>query len=145
MTHHDRGNYKGKHPEATDIDKDLATALKLKENEGKITCAALHKIADTFKMSPSEAGIAADLMEFRISKCQLGLFGYGPEKNILHTTTEPGSDLVEQIMQKTDNSRISCSSCWQIAEESKIGKIEVSRACESLKIKIFGCQIGSFR
>lgn len=145
MTHHDHGNYRAKHPLAEDVDKNLALALRQKVRRGYITCAALHKIASEFKISPSHAGISADLMEFKIGRCQLGLFGYGPENKILHTVTEPGADLLKQIIKKAENRRISCSACWQIAADAHIARIEVARACESIKIKISSCQLGSFR
>ena len=52
------------------------TKKKMKNN--RISCAGAHKIASVLHAAPAEVGRTIDLLEARIVKCQLGLFGYAP-------------------------------------------------------------------
>ena len=83
MTHEDAGHYAAKHPEEK-IDPAIADAIAVKEKEGRVTCAAAHAIAKKLNRSPQVVGINIDLLEKRIRRCQLGLFGYGKQGDIVH-------------------------------------------------------------
>jgi len=143
MTHEDAGHYSKKHPEAKH-NLQIEQAVKQKVLEGKITCAAAHKVAHELGVSSAEIGIAIDLLEMRIIKCQLGLFGYSPQKGIVKPAEDISPQLKEAIEVELVNNRLSCLSSWEIAKRFGIAKIDVSAACEKLKIKIFSCQLGAF-
>ena len=144
MTHEDAGHYAAKHGPDAKPDKRIMEALRDKMAEGKITCAAAHGIATKLDISPSEVGKTADLMEVRLVKCKLGLFGYSPEKKIVKPAENIPAETSKAISELTDNKRISCESCWNIAERLKCGKMDVSAACEKLGVKISPCQLGAF-
>ena len=144
MTHEDAGHYAGKHPKGTVPDADIARALKQKSADSRITCAASHKIAGRLGVSPAEVGKTSDLMELRLNKCQLGLFGYGPEKKIAKPADQVSPELENAIKAAAADNRISCLSCWQIAEDMGCAKKDVADACETLVVKIGPCQIGAF-
>jgi len=145
MTHEDAGHYRAKHPTDTKLDPKIAEAIRQNTVDGKITCAAAHKIAGKLNVSPADVGVAIDLLETRLKKCQLGLFGYGAQKNAVKPAQRVSPELQEAIKSSLVNNRISCNSCWEIAERFGIAKIDVSAACEALQVRVSSCQLGAFQ
>lgn len=144
MTHEDAGKYSAKHPAGTTNDPAIAAAVKQKAENGRITCGAAHEIAIRLNVAPAEVGKSIDLMEYRIVKCQMGLFGYSPEKKIVKPLDVISGELENLLRSATREGKISCATCWEIARVIGIGKMDVSAACEGLKIKISPCQLGAF-
>jgi len=145
MTHEDEGNYAGKR-EGHLLNEKIAAQIKEKREENKISCAAAHQIAQELNVSPAEVGAAIDLLELKISRCQLGLFGYGKDKKILQDIRRPQDPQIEKaINEKTVNGRITCADAWEIAKQFRIPKPAVAVICEEMKIKISSCQLGTFR
>lgn len=144
MTHEDAGHYAAKHGPKVKTDPKIADVIKEKMADGKITCAAMHGISKSIGVSPSEVGKNADLLEVRLVKCQLGLFGYEPEKKIVTPAEEVAPEISNAIQESVENNRVSCASCWNIAEKMNCSKMNISEACEKLGIKISPCQLGAF-
>ena len=144
MTHEDAGHYSAKHPQGALRDPAIATALAEGAEDGRIACEAAHAMAAAFGAGPSEIGKTADLLEYHIVECQLGLFGYSPEKKIANPAEDVTQDMRDQLARYAADGRISCASCWKIAEILDIEKMAVSSACELLGIKIKHCQLGAF-
>jgi len=145
MTHEDAGHYGDKHSTDRELDPKIAEAIRQKTKDGRITCAAAHKIAGELDISPADVGVAIDLLETRIKKCQLGLFGYGAQKNVVKPAQKVSPELEKAIKASRVNNRISCLSCWEIAERFGIARINVSAACEALQVRISSCQLGAFQ
>jgi len=145
MTHEDEGNYTAKHPSGTEVNKQIAEAVKRKIVNGKITCSAAHAISNDLNASTADVGVTIDILEVRINKCQLGLYGYSPQRSIVKPAKSISSELEEAVRSKLINDRIPCLSCWDIAKRFGIAKMRVSEACELLKIKIAPCQLGAFK
>ena len=144
MTHEDAGHYRAKHPAGTSYESRIAAAIREKAEIDNITCAAAHGIARQLAVSPLEVGKTADLMAYRLVKCQLGLFGYSPVKKIVKAA-EAIPDALHQLLQDAAiDGKISCAACWGIAQTLGVKKIAVSAACERLGIKIRPCQLGAF-
>ena len=144
MTSKDKGRYAKKHPSNRKIDEKVAEAVKGRISEDKISCAAAFKIASDLKVSPLEVGFTIDALEVPITKCQLGLFGYTSHKKIVKPAESVTPALEDAIRQALINDRLSCSAAWEIAERHGLGKMDVTAACEALKIKISSCQLGTF-
>jgi len=144
MTHEDKGHYAGKHPPDLEAKPEIMEVVKQKASNGEISCTAAHKIAEDLKVSPSEVGLAIDLLDNSIVKCQLGLFGYGPERKIIQQAETVSQALENNIRDSMIEGRLSCEAAWKIAVRLKIGKMEVSAACENKKVKISSCQLGAF-
>jgi len=145
MPHEFAGRYKAKHPEGTQPAPHITEALNPKVKDGRISCAAAHHIAQELNEPPERVGQTADLLEFRISKCQLGLFGYGSKDNKVAPAKQIEPSLEKAIKNALqEDNRLSCISIWKIAETLDCKRMEVSAACEMLKIKICACQIGAF-
>jgi hypothetical protein len=137
-------HYRAKHPQGTICDPDLAPALSEIAEDGRITCAAACRLAETLGVDPAELGKAADLLELRIIRCQLGLFGYEPEKRIVRPAETVSGHLRERLEATIVEGKISCASLWETAESLGLEKLDVSAACEHLKVKVTPCKLGAF-
>ena len=144
MAHQDKGHYAAKHPAETKLDEQIARLIGQKAKENVISCVdAMAIAAETGKQIP-EVGVALDLLETRISFCQMGLFGFSPDKRIVRAAATVDEPLKKAIEAKLQNGRLSCADSWMIADEFNLPRMAVSEACEALKIKIKPCQLGAF-
>jgi len=144
MVHEDAGHYAAKHPGGK-IDKAISDAIAGKEKEGRITCVAAHAIAKKQACSPQVVGMNIDLLEKRIRRCQLGLFGYGlKKKKAVKPAGMVTKTLKTAIRKAMDGDCITCQAAWALAKEMSLTRLEVSSACEAMKIKISKCQLGAF-
>jgi hypothetical protein len=133
-----------KHGPDAQPDRVIKNEILKRTHKNEIPCAVAFKIAKDLQVSPNAVGMTADLMNCRLVKCQLGLFGYHPQKKIVtpqHTVTE---DLKNAISEALVQGRLSCKSAWDIANRFNIRKMNVSGACEAMGIKIKYCQLGAF-
>jgi hypothetical protein len=144
MTHEDAGHYAGKRRGAQ-LNEILAARIKEKISENRISCVEAHNIVAGLNADPADVGIAIDLLEVRIIKCQLGLFGYGNKKNIPALPDKMNPDIESAIKSSLVNDRLACSAAWEIAKKFHLPKAMVAAACEAMKIKISPCQLGAFR
>ena len=144
MTHEDAGKYRAKHPAGTAVDASIVAALEQKADGGRVICTHAHDIAETLKMAPSEVGKTIDLLEYRITKCQLGLFGYEPGRKVVEPAETVSDELRAQLDRFAGSGEISCASAWEIADRLGLQRMEVAAACELLGIKIRRCQLGAF-
>lgn len=144
MTHEDAGHYAAKHPKGVEADPKVVEQIRQKLSNNQITCAAAHKIAVNISISPAQVGMTIDLLEARITKCQLGLFGYSPQKTIVKPAESVSPDLKNAIELELVDGRISCERCWEIASQQGLKKIDIASACEAMGMKIKPCQLGAF-
>ncbi|HPS58613.1 MAG TPA: hypothetical protein PK514_10955 [Spirochaetota bacterium] len=144
MTHEDAGNYAAKRKGAQ-LNESIAVNIKERVSENKISCAEAHSIAVKLTVDPVDVGAAIDLLEIRISKCQMGLFGYGTKKNILKLSGPVDPEIQAAIRSSLVNDRITCSAAWTIAKKFRVSKSMVSAVCDTMKVKISACQLGAFR
>ena len=144
MAHQDKGHYAAKHPAETQWDEQIARLIHQKAKGDVITCADAVEIAAETGKTISEVGVALDLLETRISFCQMGLFGFSPDKRIVRAAATVDERLKRAIEEKLQDGKLSCSQSWVIADEHHLPRMAVSEACEALKIKIKPCQLGAF-
>jgi hypothetical protein len=144
MSLEEKKNYADKHPSDRKVSQKIINAVKDRGRDGELPCAVAFTIAKDHNVPPAEVGAAADLTQTQINKCQLGLFGYKPEKTIAKPAESVPSPLEEAIRKALVNGRLPCESAWKIAEKLDVTKIGVCSACEALKIKISNCQLGTF-
>ena len=111
---------------------------------GELPCAVAFEIAKALKIAAYELGKNADLLNIRLVKCQLGLFGYQPAKKIVKPLSDVDQDLKDAINHSLPDGKLSCKDAWEIAARFEITKVKVSNACEAIKIKIKECQLGAF-
>jgi len=144
MGHKDAGHYARKHGPNAVVDPVLRDALLKRAAEGKLPCAVAFDMASRLGVSPDVVGRAADLLELRLVKCQLGLFGYRPEKSIVKPSASVAPELEKAILAGLANDRLPCKTAWKIAKQFGIHKMKVSAACDAMGIKIRPCQLGAF-
>ncbi len=144
MTHEDAGNYSKKHLPDEKVDSALASALQGLTEKGEIACADVFKVVSELGVSSSEAGKAVDLLNIKLIKCQLGLYGYSPERIIIKPAENVSQELESMIRNNLVEERLPCAHAWKIAADLKMKKMDVSSAAEALKIKIKPCQLGAF-
>ncbi len=144
MNDSSRSHFAAKHPPGTVVAPNLRAALESRLEKGSITCSVAHDIARALAAESAVVGQAIDLLEGRIQKCQLGLFGYSPDKKIVTTDQSVAPDLCEAILISAQNGRITCADAWAVAERLSVPRLSIGVACESLGIKIVHCQLGAF-
>ena len=120
-----------------------AEILKYGKNN-ELPCAVAFEIAKKLRIAVDLVGITADLIDFRLVKCQLGLFGYHSKKKLITPNTQIDPDLKDAVLEALINEQLPCKSAWEIASRFNIRKMAVSGLCEALKVKIKPCQIGAF-
>ena len=147
MTHKDAGKYAVKHPSGKALNEKVARMVRKKSPGGELACAMAEKISKELGVEIPEVGFTADLLEIKIKKCQLGLFGYGKKPN--HGKDIQAADSVSDEMkcaieEAAENGEVTCAALWRIADRLGTKRKEVSAACEALKLKIRECQLGTF-
>ena len=144
MAHGDRGHYSRKHPSDRKADQKIVEAVKGHTTNEEISCASAFSIVSDLSVPPDEVGFTIDFLEKMLVKCQLGLYGYRPDKKIIKPADTVSQALEEAIRKALVNDRLPCAAAWGIAEELGLSKMEVSSASEALGIKITPCQLGAF-
>ncbi len=144
MAHPHNGDYSRKHSAGRKAKPRLVEALEKRAKNNSLTCAAAHKLSSDSGETPAEVGFSMDLMGIRITQCQLGLFGYVPEKKIVKPSHIIDANLKQALEKETVNRRLPCKTAWDLSDKLGIEKLAVSSACEELGIKISHCQLGAF-
>ncbi len=110
----------------------------------KLGCVAAFEIAAQLNVSPKAVGRTLDQMNYRITHCQLGLFGHSPEKKTVTPDKTVDLRLKTAIEAAAAEGRLSCLKAWDIAAALQLPKLVVSNACEGLGMRIKPCQLGAF-
>lgn len=135
-----------KHPEGSEPNATVVQllAMRPKYEKREISCALVHQLAKSAKVSSMEVGRTLDLLEYRINLCQLGLFGHKPVSKIM-APAKPSDEIAQAIkaMLKEDGS-MPCVKIWELAKAFKLPKMTAASYCAYLKVKIKPCQIGAF-
>jgi len=122
------------------IQQEISKRLK----DNSIACAVAFDISKMLHVSPDRVGRAVDLMNVKLAKCQLGLFGYAPRNKIVEPLADVDPELSDAIRRGLVDDRLPCQKAWDIAARLGVTKMTVSGACEALGIKIKPCQLGAF-
>jgi hypothetical protein len=144
VSHQDAGHYATKHPVGSVPDPKIVAALQPKASGSSITCAVAHEIARKLNIAPAQVGMTIDLLEYRIEKCQLGLFGYHPHKKIVAPAETVSQALTDALAPARKLGRLPCAETWALADTMGITKLAIAAACEAFQIKITPCQLGAF-
>lgn len=145
MTHSDRGHYAAKHAPDQRPDEKISALVRLKVTEGRLPCADAEGISAELGTTMAEVGRTLDLLEVRISRCQLGLFGYEQKGGkIIRPEEKFTPELEKAIRGRLSDDGLSCAEAWKIAVEANVPRLKISSACEALKIRVRPCQLGAF-
>jgi hypothetical protein len=130
------------------MDERLRQAMLERLEDGKLPCNQAHAIAQIVDVEPLTVGFAANEAEIRISRCQLGLFGYGPKAEGKHKIVQAMDDVPERLAARlraaADGGNITCTDVWRAADGLGFKRIEASSAVEAMGLKVSRCQLGCF-
>jgi hypothetical protein len=147
MTHEDSGKYALKHPPGTKLNERIAKAIREKSPGPELACGMAEKISKELKVAISEVGITADLLEMKIKKCQLGLFGWGKKKDHgkdIQAAKSVSAGMKSALEEAAVNGAVTCAEAWAIADRLSVERKAVSAACDALGLRIRECQLGAF-
>ncbi len=122
----------------------IQEAVQKRSKDASLPCAVAFEIASELGVTPLEVGRAVDLMEYRLVKCQMGLFGYGDKGKIVSPLTDLPESMRSAIQAAVREGRLACSDAWAVAARIGVPKLRVAGACETLDVKIKPCQLGAF-
>ena len=125
-------------------DQAITQEIKVRLRKDALACVVAFDIAGKLGCTPAEVGRTADLLHVSLVKCQLGLFGYKPQKKIVDSRMPQEAALSDAIRDGLVDDRLPCKTAWRIAAQFGVPKMTVSSACEALGIKIKPCQLGAF-
>ncbi len=126
------------------VDPRVEEAVAQRANGSELPCAVAFDIAKRLDADPATVGAAADHQALKLVKCQLGLFGYAPEKKRVTPVRDAPSELKEAVAAAAAGGRLSCAETWEIAARFDVPKMRISGICEAEGIKIKPCQLGAF-
>ena len=137
-------SFSEKHGADYKADDSVKKEILKRAKDGAIACAVAFDIAKRLNVLPDSVGRTVDLMNIKLEKCQLGLFGYSPQKKIVAPAADIDPGLSEEIRRNLVKDRLPCRNAWEIADRLGVSKMAVSGACEAMGIKIKPCQLGAF-
>ena len=117
--------------------------------DGHLPCAKAFVIARRLSVEPITVGQEADALDIRLSKCQLGLFGYGSKAEGTHRRVKPMENVPPRLAQAIraalgPGGKLTCEAAWRVAKELHVSRQQVSDAAEGLGVRIISCQLGAF-
>jgi hypothetical protein len=125
-------------------DPRIAKEIEKRSEKQEIPCALAFEIAEGLNATPMDVGLTADLMNIKVVKCQLGLFGYKPRNKIVKAEAAPDPALRDAVTEASESNRLACEKAWQIADRLNVGKLKVGNASQANGFKIKRCQLGAF-
>lgn len=135
-------------PEDESPNPQIADLISTKLSDGKLSCAAAFVIAETLGVPPLDVGKTADLMDVRLSRCQLGFFGY-PNKQAWDQADFDAMPVPEGLSAVIDEARdhaadISCAKLWELAAAYGVPRLQIGYLTDQLGIHVTPCQLGAF-
>ena len=112
MTSDQGGHFADKHPADRRPDAAAAREVERRAVQGEMPCAVAFKIAEDLGTTPAQIGLAMDSLEIRMVKCQMGLFGYKPQKRIVKPAPEVQAPVEEAIRKALIKGRLPCAAAW---------------------------------
>ncbi len=138
------GGFAAKHGPGAAVDPAVRAEIEGRCEASRLACAVAFAIAARLHRPAGEIGRAADLMNLRLVKCQLGLFGYSAGKKLVTAAAAGDEGLAAAIREAAEGGRLSCLRAWDIAARFRVPKLRIGGACEGLGVRIKPCQLGAF-
>lgn len=125
---------------------DLETTLLTTLRDGRLPCVFAFRLATDTGSSSEQIGAEANRLGVRISRCQLGLFGYPAfrRKGFLQKLDEVPGDLTVSLGSSASDGDVPCAELWRIARDHGLPRIVVACAAETLDLRVTPCQLGCF-
>ncbi|MCK4570351.1 hypothetical protein KAT84_00230 [Candidatus Bipolaricaulota bacterium] len=126
----------------SEIESTVLSSLR----DARLPCAFAFRIADENGWTPAQVGAEADRLDVRISRCQLGLFGYDSfrQKGFVQRFAAVPGDVTVSLRAVEVDEGIACAALWRIAEEHGLPRVAIACAAETIGLRITPCQLGCF-
>ena len=120
------------------------------DHEGSMACPRAFVLARRLGVTPAVVGAAADDLGVRVTRCQLGLFGYGSKaegksKIIRAMDPVPPGLAARARSAAADRGGLTCAEVWEIARQSRMGRLAAAGAVQGLGLRVTECQLGCFK
>ena len=130
------------------MNERIHEAMLQRLEDGKLPCNHAFAIAHGLEVEPLAVGKTANEAGIRVSRCQLGLFGYGPKAEgkhkIVHAMDKVPERLAARLRAEVEGDSISCRAIWRVADGLGYRRIEASSAVEAMGLRVSRCQLGCF-
>lgn len=130
------------------MDERIHQAMLERLQDGKLPCNRAFALAQTLDVEPLTVGLTANETGIRISRCQLGLFGYGPKAEgkhkIVHAMDDVPERLAARLRAEAEGENITCDAVWRVADGLGYKRMEASSAVEAMGLKVSRCQLACF-
>ena len=138
--------------------EDLRSLIRARlDNNGQLSCEEAHSIAGARGVNPQAVRQQADDLGIRVSRCQLGLFGYAKEKGMPgfraareavgggEGKTEPvPENVAAAVRDACSDNEITCAALWELGRAHNVLRFEMGCIAESLELSVKKCQLGCF-
>ena len=125
-------------------DDEVSEQIRQRFHTGKMPCGSALEAAVEWNMPTMTLGHYADYLRFPLTRCQIGLFGYGKGTKLVKVLESVDPVLADAVRSKTTDNIIRCEDVFAIAEEKNVDKVDVGSVCQTLGIKIKHCRLGAF-
>ena len=114
--------------------------------DGRLPCAFAFQLVREHGWTPEQLGAEVNRLEGRISRCQLGLFGYDSfrQKGLVQRLPEVPGDVTVSVRSAARDEAISCAALWEIAKQHGLPRVAMACVAETLDLRIAPCQLGCF-
>jgi hypothetical protein len=136
------------------MDERIHQTILERLEDGRLPCSHAFAIAHSLDVDPLSVGLTANEAGIRISRCQLGLFGYGPKAEGKHKIVHPMDQVPERLAARlraeagrqaqAGEKGITCAAIWRAADGLGYRRIKASSAVEAMGLKVSRCQLGCF-
>ena len=128
---------------------ELAERIRAAAKDNQLPCAVAHKLAGEWDMTPEALGAAANEAGVRITRCQLGFFGYAPQKGMPgYSLVQPAEHVPDDLAAETRaalvDGRLPCRAAWELARRHGLNYRQMGDAVEALGLRVKPCQLGCF-
>lgn len=118
-------------------------------DDGQITCVSAHKVAEMKRAEPAVVGEIASKTDIRITRCQLGLFGFAPQKGmpgykVVKKLDSIDESVAQAVKYAAADGKAPCLELWQIAAQHDLSRLDIGNIAETLELKVSPCQLGCF-
>ena len=142
--------------------KELRSLIQARlDNNDQLSCEEAHSIAVAQGVNPQAVRQQADELSIRISRCQLGLFGYAKEKGMpgfraaREAVRGAGREIegkavpilenvAAAVREACSDNVITCADLWKIGHDHNVLRFEMGCIAESLELSVKSCQLGCF-
>jgi hypothetical protein len=126
----------------------LEDQLRAAVNGDQLPCSLAHKLAREWGVMPETLGAAAKGAGIRISRCQMGLFGFGPKGTPGYRVVQPAEDIPAALSRDVQaflvDGRLPCRVAWELGRRRGLPYRQIGNVLEGLKIRVKPCQLGQF-